>query len=383
MKINELMEARRNPDHPSQRMNRKPDGSRKQIIDVLRDYTKTEEPYYVSFQTVPKLGHNPKSQYGGTPDGIFGYPLYDLDLYSMKDFEYGSDRGYIFVFKMKSGSKVLNLNDYTKKDLTVDFPKLEQLWRKYVGDEISLSDAYNNLSEDDPRLNKFDETMTGRPLHKSAFDRLYFSAYLIAYHFTEGKDNSYEKGGFKSFNKYWSKVIMALGYDAILDDSNDFQLHHAEQNQICVFKQSSLEVVEFIDRSKESDTYIDKDAIGRISPDWRQFISEYNRTPQSKRGEFLVNYSIIGNGYKHQTQYYKMLNREKMQVLVDAIRYCLKNDYTWWIISLPRDLMDIILQNMTDDQISDMMKIHEVNRMLLDRHKSTIIKRLGKQNENN
>ena len=94
---------------------------------------------FIHFSYFDKFGLNPQNRYN-TPTGFYAYPLNTIH---MQDF--GADRPYMIIFKIKDMSSTLVLQDYTNDQLDSDLEKMAQMYPKQAA---MILDAKN--SEESP-----------------------------------------------------------------------------------------------------------------------------------------------------------------------------------------------------------------------------------------
>ena len=147
MKLLDLFEARRYPNHPAQQLDRVPNRerglARRSTMERLEKY-KDRDDVYISFTDLPKAGLNPASNYD-TPIGVYCYPLkyyyeralkyYDYDegikLHNMditKVIPYAGDRSFLYVLESKE--PLPDVSEYSETDWNRDYKKLQEI----VGD---------------------------------------------------------------------------------------------------------------------------------------------------------------------------------------------------------------------------------------------------------
>ena len=90
---------------------------------------------FIHFSHFNKFGLNPQNRYN-TPTGFYAYPLNTL---YMQDF--GADRPYMIIFKIKDMSSTLVLQDYTNDQLDNDLEKMAQMYPKQAA---MILDAKNS-----------------------------------------------------------------------------------------------------------------------------------------------------------------------------------------------------------------------------------------------
>jgi len=135
MKFKELYEARKNPE-----MNPKISA-----YDALKKY-ENDPNIFIHFSKVNKLGINPKTE-SYMPKGIFAYPYKEFVNYkkvknTLKDTEdfrelsslaqelYFTKLEYIFILKAKTAP--VDMNKYSKADLSKDLKKLLKMFPDYT-----------------------------------------------------------------------------------------------------------------------------------------------------------------------------------------------------------------------------------------------------------
>jgi len=175
------------------------DESRNYPTDIeLYEKYKGQDVYY-SYRSIDKLGINPNSKYD-TPNGIYAYPV----KYQDPDVKFTGDTnsGFVYFFKLKPGTKILDLGNYKKKDFESDITKLKE----------------NNI---------YSEWDYSKANVNSPAGHLWFATYM-----TRGNSNK------------WNHLLRkVLGYDAVLDRGSGI-IHNHEPSQIVVLNPTSIEIVE-------------------------------------------------------------------------------------------------------------------------------------------
>ena len=172
-----------------------------------RNYPTDEELYdkyrgqdvYYSYRSIDKLGINPKSKYD-TPNGIYAYPVkyQDPDV----KFTGETESGFVYFFKLKPGTKLLNLSTYREKDKEADLQKLKKAGYNI---DLDFSDALKSTSHGE----------------------LWFALYKNA-----------------NNPNHWNSLIRkVLGYDAVLDTGAGI-IHSHEPKQIVILNPTSIEILE-------------------------------------------------------------------------------------------------------------------------------------------
>ena len=233
MKINELLEARRNPDHPSQK--------RTAVVDKLWEYTTSENIFeiYISFTGLKKIGINPSSAWC-TPNGIYCYPLYSYIVDIKKNgiastIPYAFEQPYINV--LKQTKPLLDVMDYSNDDYKNDVIKLVKLF---------------NLDE-----------KTEKYLNAIPIDSIYSYSYkhlnlaLIYIIRILGKDENF-------YGQAKSIILRKLGYNGLIDRGAGI-IHRAEPTQAVFFTTDSFKLLERIDNKiTKVDLDIDPDMVSTI-----------------------------------------------------------------------------------------------------------------------
>ena len=254
MRFTDLLEKRRNPDHPSQKLDKNSSGKKLSKLEFLQKYS--DKDVYISFQALPKLGFNPSMENGGTPAGVYGYPMiayknkiknaYGGDgLNSI--FEYGFMRPFIFAFT--TTEPLTNTATYSEEQLDNDIELLTNMLYDHSDDSVE-SAGINILSEVEKMKSRgadgFGTELTDHPFHY-----LWAASWYVAYHlYVVDKDNGqiiYSK----EFAFKWAKVLLDLGYVGFVDDSNNYMIHEGEKSQLVILKPSIIKVVDLY-RSKST-----------------------------------------------------------------------------------------------------------------------------------
>ena len=306
MKINDLLEARRNPNHPAQKE------TRKSKIDLINKY-RGKDGYFVSFQQLPKLGYNPSMIHGGTPAGIYAYPLLHFDDVVDTDtisdvFPYGSDRPYTYIFKARGN--VLYLDSYSKSQLKVDIQKLLDL--KLLPDEsVNLAiDRIKNIGHQN--ISKIgiyyggDKFNTGVPCVT-----FWVATYLAA-------QNGFQKDS-KVFPFKWANVIKKLGYDVIVDDYGGV-IYGEEPFQAVFLTPSSIEMVDSWKKMvKDFDdlefTDIEDSIMKRMRPSEKRLVNSFLSGSNEEKANLIAASSKIFSPYIRN-----LINIASDDVVIAAIR---------------------------------------------------------------
>ena len=255
MKINDLLEARRNKDHPSQQVDRIPGKGQKHFNDLISQYL-NEDGIYLSFTELPKLGINPSPQATSTPNGIYGYPIEylrdDIKNHGLAAFPLGAKRPWVNVFKCNK--PLLNVNNYTIEDFNNDITKLKSIF-----DEGKM-------------LNAIAIANSQRHPYKMLSEVLKFLAR------NEGLRNHVKL-------TTWSSLFIKLGYYGLIDDGEGL-IHLAEPSQVVVFRLSDIQLLERINLKTGARSYRIYDEKQKQTP--REFINliktlQTTNTPRSAK----------------------------------------------------------------------------------------------------
>ena len=211
MKINDLLEARSNPDHPSQ--------PSRDVYDNISKYF-GKDNIFLSFQNINKIGINPKPNHG-TPLGFYAYPLisYEHNLKRNKDrgiknilnvFPYGDGRQFIKIFTVTS--EPIDVMDYNSFDQ--DKEKLINIF----GDEI----VNNSIRE--------------KYIDKTQFEKIYDLTFRLALFHANGSDVHF----------FWNKLLRKIGFESIVDYGHGF-IHSMERSQALFLTTKTIKPLETIE----------------------------------------------------------------------------------------------------------------------------------------
>ncbi len=225
MKILNLIEARRNP-------------SQNEKVGIAQELLKIQaedenEPLYVHFGNVDRLAINPSANYGGTPLGIYGYPLWyvldKLELYKgdlPKDvMPYAGDAKHAIVFKNDGEPALLMQNGS-------ECVKKLELFKDKIGPEAySKIVKYSEEHKSDYYAMKVTSGVASQMLYGATF--LHFKVNL-------GME------GNSSFLPKWTKLLVSLGISGLEDHASKSTLatiHQNEPVQAVFFDVANLSVV--------------------------------------------------------------------------------------------------------------------------------------------
>lgn len=225
MKIQDIVEARRNPE-----LNVKAKGHAA-AVEYLKKYGVDNTG--ISMTKIPKLGLNPKSKFD-TPVGIYFYPArYYLErVANNKQLPFQHDAPYIQVFTYPKDAKVLDLGSFTEDqyDRTLDY-LIEKL-DYYDADVYEFADTGRD----------------GEALVDSPGGWLWYVLWNLA-----------EKDPIK-----WNKLLRDLGYDVVLDNGTG-TIHKNEPTQGIVVNPRVVQHLEQFQQSYNAPNYAKALQIGKIA----------------------------------------------------------------------------------------------------------------------
>lgn len=197
--IDIVSEARRNPDHPSQK------ATRINPLDKLKEYTDGNKEYFVTFSDLPRTGINPQSEFK-TPIGIYCYPLSEFrDLVhdateTVDIFTYAADRPFMYILEEKN-KPLQEIEDYDEDDWEKDKEKLKDMF------DISDNEIEDIIANH--RMSSFN----GKPIAKLWKITRRYASYSEKSHVT------------------WNKLLLDLGYSGFVDSGGLGIIHVNEPTQ--------------------------------------------------------------------------------------------------------------------------------------------------------
>jgi len=263
MKINDLLEARRNSDHPAQQLDRvsgpknmSPEArgkSNKSLNLRLKPY-EDDENIYISFTQLPKIGINPTSNFQSTPLGIYAYPLKEIvgtsklrnredyyDLNISNDVPYAGEAPFIAV--IRATEEIMDVADYTKFDLDHDLDQFKELIGESNFKRIVASEPTVDFPFSIGKVNR--DPNSSYPITK--LWRLTYT-YAVNPNLIENDPISSRKIPVR-----WNKILSSFGYDGFSDKLGLGFIHAAEKTQVFFLSKKSFEVVEML--KNPSSTY--------------------------------------------------------------------------------------------------------------------------------
>lgn len=261
MRFNDIIEARRNPDHPAQK------STRISTIDTLRKYSNRDD-IYVSFTQLPKIGINPSSRYS-TPLGIYCYPIkeYRSKIYDYNRpyqvFPFAANAPFIFILKETRPLQEISL--YTQSDFDRDKENIKKI---------------TGISDED--IEVFKNIKVG--LESTVADKPIGDLWSLTYNLTKNLSKPAVK---------WSAILRKLGYNGFSDKTGTKTIHPAEPIQAFFLTHNSYEVVEKLsnDKGKLNKVYYDK--MRQLPDDKKRHIKQINRFIRDRDIRLLLKFLDI------------------------------------------------------------------------------------------
>jgi hypothetical protein len=184
--------------------------------ELLKPYSDNPD-IFITFTNVEKLGLYPLADDGGTPLGIYAFPLketwqkYKVDHYGGFELypEIAHNKEHVLVLKHnKRGGHFINgLSNYTEETYREDFEKLDHMYHR----EISFIDGA-----------EFED--------HHPFKRMYKLTRILA----DGKPN------------HWNHIWRYLGYAGLNDSEGTGMIHYAEPFQTVFFSKEPVTLLKSI-----------------------------------------------------------------------------------------------------------------------------------------
>ena len=272
MKISDLMEARRNADHPSQEKTRMSKVGAHSPNYYLEKY-KDDPSIYVSFSPIPKLGINPISNWS-TPQGIYFYPL--SSMYSpYRSFSdtvpYAGDRPYMFIVRSKV--KLTNVKDYSSNDLNKDKENIVNVFGK---------DVFNKIMK---IVDKSEMNLT-KPISLLWLMGGIYSRYI---------DNDSNTSMTHKYTSFFKK----LGYNGFDDRDGYGTISVGEPKQSVFFSTKDFEILEMITFHKKIDNDNNEKKTSKI-PD-------FSKMETSEREQFFISHPKLAVQYANKDEAYAVM----------------------------------------------------------------------------
>ena len=223
MKIQDLLEARKNPElNPKISIN-----------DAMASYAKSHKGKrcYISFTAIEKLGVNPKTKYN-TPVGVYCYPLeYAMKLMgpgqsgNAMPFAGESKFANLFYVKGKSVTDLASIEDYEVEDLESQLteilpPAVSSKVKKYILNAPSYAKV----------------TTPG--------GQFWYVVWSCA---EEWSSQSKVR-----VSVLMTKIFRALGYAGLVDRKGEGIIHHAEPTQAVIFDPTVISDLKRVDNKYSS-----------------------------------------------------------------------------------------------------------------------------------
>lgn len=203
-------------------------------FDYLKDNFKKPDNLFVTFVYQDKVGINPKSIYD-TPIGVYTYPL-DF-IFDEEDVPFRGEQkpNKIKVLKQLS-NKVLS-NDLSDGEYERQIKKIEKL--------VETSDKYS--SDMKRGITSYIKRWEDAARKQTNFGSLWNVTRMITMDFYANK-NSKDTGPTKNNPVTWTKLLIDLGYDIVIDYGTG-TIHPSEPTQAVFLNPKSYKVVgeEFVD----------------------------------------------------------------------------------------------------------------------------------------
>ena len=213
MKINDLFEARRNPDHPAQK--------RSSVIDQLMKYN-GDDSIYISFTELKKIGINPTSSYA-TPNGVYCYKLNDYieDIYEKgiaRAIPYAYDAPYINI--LKQTQPLLDVTKYSQEMYESDIEKISNF--------LNLDDDLTYQLKTNPVSSRM----------KTVYYYKYLNQAMTILINKLDLDTDF-------YGAHKAKILRKLGYNGLYDSGAGI-IHNSEPAQAVFFTKDSYKLIERI-----------------------------------------------------------------------------------------------------------------------------------------
>jgi hypothetical protein len=229
-------------------------------FDYLKDNFKKPDNLFVTFVYQDKVGINPKSIYD-TPIGVYTYPL-DF-IYDEEDVPFRGE---------KKPNKIKVLKNKTNKILSNDLSDGEYEKKiKQIEKFVEESDKYSYTFK--KGLKEYIKRWEDAARKQTNFGSLWNITRMITMDFYANK-NSKDTGPTKNNPVVWTKLLIDLGYDIVIDYSTG-TIHPSEPTQAVFLNPKSYKVVgeEFVDteaRYHKTQKNTDKDLIDVITKGYTQ-----------------------------------------------------------------------------------------------------------------
>lgn len=232
--------------------------------------------------TGAKLGINPKSEYK-TPTGIYAYPVaYVLATWENgNELPFAQEQPYIWVLQVKPGAGVLDLDRYQQEDFERDVKKVVEYVEANGGVGFNRLEAYKSALVKTPagrlwnitreaaravmRQRMFDEVYAkweeryaeweGRPRVTRWEKELDDDGEEVEYEVEDDEEFAEEEPTIYDVDegdlnirapREWRKLLVHLGYHAVIDDDNEGIIHENEPTQAVFFSKDVVRPLELV-----------------------------------------------------------------------------------------------------------------------------------------
>lgn len=233
-------------------------------LDYLKNNFKNPENLFVTFVSVDKVGLNPKSPYD-TPIGVYSYPL---------DFIF-EEEDVPFRGETKS-SKIKVLKNKTNKILSNDLSDGEYEKKiKQIENIVNDSEKYSYTFK--KAIKEYIKRWEQAARKHTNFGSLWNVTRMVSMDFYSKKDSK-ETGPTKNNPVAWTKLLLELGYELVIDYETG-TIHPSEPTQAVFLTPTAYKVVgeEFVDteeRYKKTQKNVGTGTISAIEKGYTQNLIE-------------------------------------------------------------------------------------------------------------
>lgn len=271
-------EARRNPH-----MNPKTNG-----IQYFLDYVIDEIPlsewknYGVSMSSIQKLGIHPRSQWSGTPLGVYFYPL--EYFYKMRSgghsVPYGSDMPFINLIKYDN-SHELNL-----QNTPVDFDKIKSIGFNYYKSKVG-----DNGRDYEEIVDSITKNASGKTDAVKAYNLIRYITNIASMHYKSAEYYGKQAdGAVVSMNK----LLRQCGFTSVVDEGAGI-IHRMEPTQGVILDPSVILSTKRFENYRQN-TDEDAKLINRIT---KMTYEEWSTLSDSEKAKlFNMIYDLYDTNYQ-------------------------------------------------------------------------------------
>ena len=344
MKISDLNEARRNPNHPAQKEDKQSTGKRKDYTDFLRRYV--GEDCFVSFTQLNKLGINPQSEGGETPNGIYAFPL---KFETPSDIHHFTRMPYMHIFKSKV--ELIDVSKYSIDEMKRDLQRLEEMYPTFPhGQQWDYFKIEVNQNEDDDDyidasiIELYSDLLDDAPTPiMTPFSVIYTLTSYLA-------NGNYQK---------WSSILHSIGIKGIVDYGMGV-IHNLESAQAVFFKREYIEIVKTIQLNFDnSNKYFKTQHVNQrtVSDSDKEKIKDLSSKNDNEKIKLILTdreLSKINNGGSFDPLFLEFMKRQTEEFL---IKFCIelwsttsfslqiKRSLTYLVLNIKPSLIEKLLQS--------------------------------------